>query len=579
MEIYDRLVAVNDVCVKDGMDNQVLDKASRYYGGVIDQANGIAWPSHGGTPMVMAIWAAALIDGNSKYYHDKELLSRLELGAAYMLRFQHEDGTISPGWTNVHSPPDTAFVVVGLVQVYELLLGQKWELLQKSTDAIRLFLDRTIPALLTGGCHTPNHRWVMTAALGFMHKLAGMQELWDRGQQWLAEGMDCTDDGEWTERSNGIYNAVSDVMLYHAAKLFKRPELLEPVRRNLHMMSYLVHPNGEVVTDYSGRQDFGQSYDMASYLLVCALMACEDGNALFAAIAKLAGEATKHPGGLPNNALIGYLLYPQLRQCTVQPGDLPDNYRVVINRDFPRKQYLSGMDAAGHGGRIFHSRLHPDFGAPVARQREGGTSVTVMTETHSFFALRHGAARLLAVQIATSFEPGFVKMEHMDIREGGYLLSASESKGYYGPVPKDSLPDTASAGISPWYLLPHHLREITHEQNHSITVELSEQADGWRLHLNCVEPEGMMAQVTFVFGDDGTFSGASLTPFAEEALFWPEGTVRYEAAQDWIEITGGAQEHLAKEIRNTSFAKGCQTLVVNLMTPYDKTFDIRLSPK
>lgn len=582
MSIYSKLVAVNDDWVKDGIDNQVKDSSSRYYGGITDPANGIAWPSHGGTPMVMAIWITALINEESKYYHDESLLARLELAAAYMLRFQHEDGTISPGWTNVHSPPDTGFVVVGLVQVYELLAAhaQQWEQLAKLTEAIKLFLDRTMPALLTGGCHTPNHRWVMTAALGFMYKLTGRQALWDRAQSWLAEGMDITADGEWTERSNGIYNAVSDVMLYHAAKLFERPDLLEPVRRNLQMMSYLVHPSGEVVTDYSGRQDFGQSYDMASYLLVASLMAAEDQDPLFAAIAELAGEATNHPGSLPNNALVGYLLYPWLRGSVVQAGELPDSYRVIINGEFSREQYLSQMDAAGHGGRIYHSRLHPDFGAPVARQREGDTSVTVITETNSFFALRHGAARLLAVQVATSFEPGFVKMQQMEVRDNGYLLSGAETKGYYGPVPAESLPASAAGSVSPWYLLPHHLREITHEQHHAVQVELTEQAEGWKLQLRCKEPIDMMAQVTFVFGGEGAFSGSAvLAPVTEQAKFWTEGTVRYESSGDWIEITGGAQEHVAREIRNTSFAAGCQTLIVNLMTPYEKTFDIHLSPK
>ncbi|MBW7462267.1 hypothetical protein K0U00_50270, partial [Paenibacillus sepulcri] len=111
--------------------------------------------------------------------------------------------------------------------------------------------------LLTGGCHTPNHRWVITAALGFMYKLTGQPELKERAEQWLAEGIDCTEDGEWTERSNGIYNAVSDIVLFYAAELFNLPDLLEPVRKNLRMMAHMIHPDGEVVTDYSGRQDFG----------------------------------------------------------------------------------------------------------------------------------------------------------------------------------------------------------------------------------------------------------------------------------------------------------------------------------
>lgn len=577
MEIYEKLVSMNDHWVKDGMDHQVQGSASRFYGGVTDPVNGIAWPSHGGTPMVMALWASALINEDSRFYHDKELLISLELGARYMLRFQHDDGTISPPWTNMHSPPDTAFVVCGLAQVYELLAAHAWEPLRQVAEDIRLFLERTVPALLTGGCHTPNHRWVITAALGFMYKLTGRTELKERANQWLAEGMDCTEDGEWTERSNGIYNAVSDIVLFYAAELFDRPELLEPVRRNLRMMAYMIHPDGEVVTDYSGRQDFGSNYDMGSYFLVAKLMASLDREPQFAAIAELAGDALKHPGWLPNNALIGLLRYQELRDCTVQPVELPDLYRVVINDGYPRERYLSGIEAAGHGGRIYHSRLHLDFGAPVARHRSGATSATVITETNSFFALRHGAARLLAVQIATSFEPGFVKLKRLEELESGYRLTATESKGYYGPVPKRDLPESAGGAVSPWYLLPHHLREVTHEQQHQVEVVLTESEQGWKIRVRCEQPEVLMTQISFVLGNEGVLSGKGLMPAAAGTQFWEKGTVRLTAGSDWMELDGGAHEHRAKALNNTSYPVDCQTLIVNLMTPYDRTFDIRLS--
>nr|WP_169084028.1 hypothetical protein [Paenibacillus sp. PL91]MBC9200139.1 hypothetical protein [Paenibacillus sp. PL91] len=577
MDVYDKLVSINDRYVQEGLDHQVLDSKSHFYGGVTDPVNGIAWPSHGGTPMVMAFWASALINEDSRFYHNQELLHRLELSAQYMLRFQHADGTISPPWTNMHSPPDTAFVVSGLAQVYLLLEGDAWEPLRQAAEDIRTFLERTIPALLTGGCHTPNHRWVITAALGFMYKLTGQPELKTRAEQWLAEGIDCTEDGEWTERSNGIYNAVSDIVLIYAAELFDRPDLLEPVRRNLRMMAYMIHPDGEVVTDYSGRQDFGSTYNMGTYFLSAKLMASCDNEPLFEAIAELAGEALTHPGGLPNNALLGLLCYPELRENSIQPAELPDTYQVVINGGFPRDRYLSGMEAAGHGGKIYHSRLHPDFGAPVARHRSGATSATVITETNSFFALRHGAARLLAVQIATSFEPGFVKLKRLEELEHGYRLTATERKGYYGPVAQSQLPETAHGPVSPWYLLPHHLREVTHEQQHEVEVELTESEQGWRIRVRCEQPEILMTQISFVFHKEGSLSGEGLAPAAAGTVFWQEGTVRLTAGNDWIELDGGAHKHRAKAINNTSYPADCQTLLVNVMTPYDKTFDIRLS--
>ena len=80
-------------------------------------------------------------------------------------------------------------------------------------------------------------------------------------------------------------------------------ELLESVRANLRMMIYLVHPDGEIVMDYSGRQDFGQKFTLANYYSIYQLMAVHDRDPLFAAMASLA-EVITHPGALPNNAML-----------------------------------------------------------------------------------------------------------------------------------------------------------------------------------------------------------------------------------------------------------------------------------
>ncbi|TCN01101.1 hypothetical protein EV294_101553 [Paenibacillus sp. BK033] len=575
--MYEKLVAVNDDWVAPGLDNQIKDSQSRFYGGVADPDSGIPFPTHTGTLAVMAIWGCALVNSDSRYYHDGQLLASLEKAAAFIVRQQHADGTISPGWTNMHSPPDTAFAVVGLAQLYELLDKHEWKALEPVCLKIRRFLEQSVPAMLTGGCHTPNHRWVLTAALGFLYALTGNEALIARAEAWLAEGMDCTEDGEWTERSNGIYNGVSDVMLFHTAELLGRPELLEPVRRNLRMMAYLIHPEGEVVTDYSGRQDFGHKYDMSGYLFVACLMAEYDKDPLFAALAKLGAESSTHPGAIPNNALLGLLLHPELRTPSVEAGRLPESYKVVINGKFDRKHYLGRMDAAGHGGKIYHSRLHPEFGAPVARQRDGRTSVTVMAETNSFFALRHGKAKLLGVQVSSSFEPGFIKMNELDQAENGYRLSGSETKGYYGPIAADKLPESAAEQVSPWYLLPHQLREVTHLQQHQVEVELTETVEGWRLRVSCGKPDVLLTQISFIFGKDGELSGGDRTPAETGTEFWKEGIVTFMAGEDWIQLDGGAHEHRMKSIRGAAYPADCQTLVVNVLTPYDRTFDIRLS--
>ncbi len=578
MSIYEHIVERNDDWALEGLKRQVQEKGP-FFGGVAEPSTGLPSPSHLGTAMFLAIWATAIVNPDSSLYRSKELLAGLQRGIDYMLASQHEDGTISPPWTNMHSPPDTGFVISGLAQVHELLQREEWPPLGAAASSLRLFLERTVPAMLDGGCHTPNHRWILTAALGFLYKLTGREELKERALQWLAEGLDCTEDGEWTERSNGIYNAVSDIALIYTAEQLDMPELLEPVRRNLKMMAYLLHPDGEVVTDYSGRQDFGVKHHFGPYFLAARWMAQHDGDPELAAMSELAGELLDHPGGLPNNVLTGLLRSPRLKELSIKPAPLPDVYRVVLNKGFNRERYLSDMDKAGHGGVIYHSRLHPEFGAPVARIRKGESSATVMTEGTSFFALRHGAARLLAVQASSSFGPGFVKMGTLEEKGSGYRLSGSEKKGYYGPVAGEHLPLSSSGPVSPWYLLPHQLRPVTHEQTHEVEAEVQQTEQGWSIRIRCGMSQPMMTQLSLVFDGAGELEGEGLEPASSSLRLWSSGIVRYGQGEDWMEIEGASRRHTASGFNNVAYPPGCLTLLVNLLTPYDHTIHIRLSGK
>ncbi|WP_411348326.1 hypothetical protein [Paenibacillus sp. WLX2291] len=581
MDILQKLIHVNEAWVERGLQGQVMDEQSRYYGGVIDPANGIAWPNHhAGTPVWMSVWTAALVQPESVYYRNMLVLERLELAAAYMLRVQHEDGSISPGWTNFHSPPDTAFVIVGYAQLYLLLSRENWAAAEPTLVKMNQFLERSMPVMLTGGCHTPNHRWVISAALGFLHEIFGDERLRKRAQMWVAEGLDATPDGEWTERSNGIYNAVSDVMLIHASRLLHMPELLEPVRRNLEMMMYLIHPSGEVVTDYSGRQDFGQTFTMDSYLLSYVMIAEMDHNAQFAAMAQLAAAAFHEPSSCANNPLIGMLLYPVNGQ-SVQPGELPRHYRRMINGTFDRQAYLDQADAHEYRA-IQYSRPHLDFGAPVLRMRHGNTSLTMMTETSSLLALRHGDVRLLGVQLASYFNPGFVPMQTLVETESGYRMTALYHKGYRSPIPAPYLPEhTGIHGESrPWYILPHAQRESTHTQAYRVEVETVEQVNGLDLYIRCSDPAEVMTQLSFIFGNESQMiaEDGQLREVSEGVELWQTGMVRIQHGDDWVELTGGAYEHWATAVREASYPSNCRTLLVNLMTPFEHKISLRLSP-
>ncbi|WP_252361756.1 hypothetical protein [Paenibacillus terrae] len=114
--------------------------------------------------------------------------------------------------------------------------------------------------------------------------------------------------------------------------------------------------------------------------------------------------------------------------------------------------------------------------------------------------MRHGDARLLAVQAASYFSPGFVPMQELTVHETGWTLLGQQVKGYYGPVAASDLPPISQEEISPWYLLPHHKRPLTHEQKHEIRVDV------WTLRFRSEGPLDCMTQILFVFGREGKFT-------------------------------------------------------------------------
>ncbi|MCI3922192.1 hypothetical protein MO973_18345 [Paenibacillus sp. TRM 82003] len=574
--IYDRLVALNDEWVTDGWRRQLTDETHARRGGVVDEATGVAWPNHLGTPKEMAVWACALVNPDSRHYRNEALRGALEAAADFMLRVQHADGTISPGWTNYHSPPDTAFVVVGLAQVAVLLRRSGLPETAEATRSIETFLTRAGTAMLEGGCHTPNHRWVLAAALAWLHALTGEPAYVRRAEAWLAEGIDITADGEWTERSNGIYNAVSDIMLFHVGTLLGKSELLEPVRSNLRMMTYLVHPDGEIVTEYSGRQDIGNRFNLSNYFMIYQTMAYRDRDSVFAAMAAWAFESVDRPGDLPNQGLLTFLLEPEMKRSTISPAALPDRYDVILNGSYPRDAFLAERRLRG-GAAPSHSKLHTEFGAPVARHRNGDTSLTVMTESHSWLSLRYRAIRLLGIRLAASFDPGYVTMQRLALREDdSYMLSAESAKGYYGPLPTDTFNKEAGSQVHPWYLLPHHLRAVTHEQRMTFRATVVPEPDGWTVVIDGSGPEDVLCQLFFLFGDEGRLEGEGLRDAGEGHWLWERGVVRYVHGDAALELTGDFGEHACRTVSHVAIPPQCTAVIANFLAPAKKTVRLRL---
>ena len=63
---------------------------------------------------------------------------------------------------------------------------------------------------MEGGFHTPNHRWAIAGMLKLCGRLFNDDVMYASADRYLAEGIDCNEDGEYAEKSAGNYNSVNN---------------------------------------------------------------------------------------------------------------------------------------------------------------------------------------------------------------------------------------------------------------------------------------------------------------------------------------------------------------------------------
>ena len=219
------IVERNDAAVRAALQSQIADPASPNRGSVPDQ---FGLHSAGSASGVVETLAASFVHPRSAFHRTTVLLERIRIAARFLERAQSPQGNIDLLTTNFNSPPDTGFVVhnVATAAAIGRLHGA-----EDIATVLRPFLVRAGAGMAEGGVHTPNHRWVICSALAQINDLFPDERYVRRIDEWLAEGIDIDGDGQFTERSTLTYNVVTDrALLVMAAKL-KRPELLEPVRR------------------------------------------------------------------------------------------------------------------------------------------------------------------------------------------------------------------------------------------------------------------------------------------------------------------------------------------------------------
>ncbi|MBN2327681.1 MAG: hypothetical protein JXR73_11060 [Candidatus Omnitrophica bacterium] len=528
-EIDASIVKKNDRSLGEILERQETDSQSRWRGGCAD-----SWGLYpcGSAAQILHLGAASYFHPESSYFKNARLFERMKLAAEFLERMQNEQGNIDLLTTNFNSPPDTGFVV------HRVANAAKLAALHEDRRALELmenFLRRAGAGLAQGGIHTPNHRWVVCAALAQIHDIFPDERHLRRIDEWLAEGIDLDEEGQFIERSTTVYNPVCDYSLVVMADKLNRPELLAPVRKNLDAMLYLLHPNFEVVTEISRRQDLNTRGGMERYWLPLRYMANHDGNGKYAAVLQSLE---------PDRISLPYMMeYPILQKTPPGPAPVPDRYV----KDYPLSE--------------------------ITRIRDGKTSATILHRGGSrWISIHRGEAVINAIRFASAFfGKGQFVPERFEKRDGVYYFKQELRGPYYQPI---SDPNLLPVSRKTWGAARSHRRQ---SEVCAMTYEgsIKPKPDGFDLEINAHGTGGVPLAVEINLREGGELTNVQPAPNVKDAYLLSQGYAAYRAGDDVVSIGPGRSEHAYTQIRGAEPKLPGVSVYVTGYTPFQHKLTIR----
>lgn len=520
LQLMKKLILNNDAKVKTILNKAPLDPTIR-----ISNFRGIA-----GSITVMT---ASLCNAGSEYYKSPLLVEKLNEAIDILLKDQYSDGTLDAGG-NRQSPPDTAFILEYICPAAVLLNRDKQKDLNLLREKLKKFILNAGEAMITGGVHTPNHRWVICAALANINSLYPDKRYVNRIDEWLAEGIYLNEDGHYAERS-GIYSAVIDKALIAMARLLNRPKLLEIVNKNLTTYFYYTEPNGDLVTVDSKRQDQFMALKVNKFYLQYRYMAIRTNNAMFAYMVNEIEKLPEFTTDILSDSLAFFMENEELQKQISVEGK--------VENDFEKFFTLSNL----------------------ARIRRGKTSVTLFggndqpvqivsgrSSNPNFLMYRKGDAILKYMRLSTSFfRMGYFSSDGM-IKEGNkYILKETKEADYYQPLAAEFRKTDGDYKLSEspdgrfWNKMDFESRTKSNVKKQTTIIEITENKGELSLEFKVDGPPNVEVTIEMCFNEGSTITGA--IPDEKKNYFLKSGFGEAGSARDKIQFGTGKCEHLNVE--------------------------------
>lgn len=538
---YSRIVRDTEKRVRHALQTQNLQEGSPYYGAFV-MPNGVYMQKH--ALYQIASMAGAYCNADTIYYHDENLLTKMLLGLSYVESTQHENGLFDYITCNFFSAPDTAFCIGIILPVYRYLRK-----LQVRTDGEQLLMQRMgkiIHAggrgLLEGGFHTPNHRWAIAGLLAQCGKLFNEPDLTEGAYAYLIEGIDCNEDGEYSEKSAGNYNGVNNEAMLLLADALGDDGYEQHVIRNLHMMLTYWEPDDSIFTANSTRFDKDRLVYPDGYYFFYLYLGVKYQIPEFIAMANEIFRIIFEKDLLAPDLLPRLMLYPHLVDYESELRGMPTGYRAYYAE--------SG----------------------IARVRRERYSYTVMQGKSNFLHVHNGSIKL-AVKIGGSFcEHRAFKAEQMWEEDGAFCLHQTMRGWYY-------LPFEEKPATSDWWQMDNASRKKKMGPDMDIDVVIRDVEDGIQVELRTSGVEGAPWRVELAFSGISRISNDHMTMpiHGDEVLVLKDSDFEVTDGFSTMQVGPAFGNHYFTEGKEDSEAKtpGCATVYLTDYTPFHHVLTIR----
>jgi hypothetical protein len=427
-----------------------------FYRGAIDTNLDLMIEPGTGTGFIGSATALYVCE-DSRFFRDARLLEYITDACEMILRASHSDGTCDFRATNFYTP--ATFEIIAFCRGYKnfVQFAQSAEELAARDKMVETLISLSY-GCINGGFHTPNHRWVESAAMSMAYNVIRarypehplLEQLIAKIEKYLAEGIDCDEYGEFTERSMGSYNPINVNAMMTLADELGKTELLEYARRNLELTFYYTEKDGTIFTRNSRRQDSGNDRQFPChiwyFLYVWAGELMNEPRYL-----KFAQEmfdiSVANGQGVPG-VLWLYQQRPQLKQLEpdLKNVKLPDSYHVF----YPNSK--------------------------IVRCRKGAFSYTLLSNNPDFMHIKFGTQTMTLRMCSSFFAVAQFEPKRIEKTETGYRMTFRGHGEYKGNF--DTPPET-----SDWFKMNHKLRPVLHSCDLDYTLDITDTDDGVSLRI------------------------------------------------------------------------------------------------